>query len=236
MTGVRRCPAHGFVTGEPCPRCGGETEPVLSAERRTRLSKFLSGALRHFPADAGLSLDRAGWTDWDGLVGAAERQYGWATPEHVRAVVETDPKGRFERGGDRVRAAYGHSVEVDLDASAAGGGADDADPPATDADHPATLYHGTAPRTLDAILTEGLKPMGRQAVHLSPGVAEAREVGARHADDPVVLVVDAAGLRDAGHAVRRRGQVTYTVDRVPPEYLSVADDGRVPDGSSDGDA
>ncbi|MFB6188878.1 MAG: RNA 2'-phosphotransferase [Halapricum sp.] len=199
------CPKHGPCEGESCPVCGRSLDPVLSGSRRRRLSKYLSGALRHFPGDAGIDLYAGGWTDFDDLVAAAERQYGWADTRAVTAVIATDPKGRFERDDGRVRAAYGHSVAVDLES----GGT-----PVPD-----TLYHGTAPRNLDSILSDGLRPMSRQQVHLSGTVEAAREVGARHADHPVILEVDAAGMLKDGHEITKRGRAVYTTDRVPPEYL-----------------
>ncbi|WP_435066901.1 RNA 2'-phosphotransferase [Haloplanus sp. C73] len=203
---VRRCPDHGYTDG-PCDCGAGET--VLSADRRTRLSKFLSGALRHFPADAGLELDAQGWTEWEALVAAATDRYPWADAEAIEGVVATDPKGRFERSGGRVRAAYGHSVDVDLEP--------------TDAPVPDRLYHGTSPDADDSIREEGIRPMGRQQVHLSATVAEARTVGERHAADPVVFAVDAAALRET-YRITKRGRETYTVDRVPPSYLTVVED------------
>lgn len=203
------CDDHGYADGERCPVCGTEGRRVLGEERRTRLSKFLSGALRHFPDDAGLSLDDRGWADYGALVGAAAATYPWATPERVEAVVATDPKGRFERRGDLVRAAYGHSVDVDLEPS--------------EAAVPDRLYHGTAPRHLDAIETEGLRPMGRQRVHLSGTPEGAREVGRRHADDPVLLAVDARAMERDGFVVDERGADTYTAERVPPAYVERVD-------------
>jgi len=206
---VSCCDDHGYHEGSTCPFCERSGELVLSVDRRRRLSKFVSGALRHFPDDAGLELDDAGWTTREELVATVESKYDWATAEHLDAVVATDPKGRFERderdGRSLVRAAYGHSVDVDLEAA--------------DGSVPDTLYHGTAPRNLDAILSEGLRPMGRQQVHLSGSVDEAREVGARHDDDPVVLEVDAAGMRSDSLDVVARGQSTYTTEHVPPSYL-----------------
>lgn len=206
---VRRCPDHGYADGA-CP-CGAVGDPVISADRRTRLSKFLSGALRHFPADVGLSLDESGWVGWASLVTAATDRYSWADADAVAGVVATDPKGRFERVSgptDRVRAAYGHSVDVTLDP--------------TDAPVPDQLYHGTSPDAAASIREMGLKPMGRQQVHLSETVEEAREVGRRHAPSPVVFAVDAAALRDE-YRVTRRGQGTYTVERVPPAFLTVVE-------------
>lgn len=215
------CATHGYYAQSvdeqgACPDCGVDGDPMLSGRRRRRLSKYLSGALRHFPRDAGLTLDTAGWTALDELVDAVERRYDWAGDPEVRAVVATDPKGRFETcddaGATKIRAAYGHSVDVDLDHGH--------DSEADAADVPGTLYHGTAPKHLGAIREEGLEPMGRQFVHLSGSRESARTVGERHADDPVVLIVDVRGLTAAGFDVRKRGIDTYTVDRVPPRFLT----------------
>ncbi|SFR93322.1 putative RNA 2'-phosphotransferase [Halomicrobium zhouii] len=206
---VFRCDDHGYHEDRSCPTCERSGELVLQGNPRRRLSKFVSGALRHFPDDAGVELDDAGWTTREELITAVESKYDWASAGHLDAVIATDPKGRFERDERRgetvVRAAYGHSVDVDL------GGAD--------GPVPDTLYHGTAPRNLDDILSDGLKPMGRQQVHLSGSVDDAREVGTRHADDPVLLEIDAAGMRSDGLDIVARGLSTYTTDRVPPSYL-----------------
>lgn len=178
----------------------------------------MSGALRHFPDDAGLNLDDRGWTSEASLIEAVDRKYDWAGPTHVDAVIETDPKGRFERtavstSDDRAerrrgyaRAAYGHSVDVDLEP--------------TETPVPAELYHGTAPRNLASIRETGLQPMSRQQVHLSGTIETARQVGHRHTSEPIVLAIDAAAMIADGHRIAKRGQETYTTDRVPPDYLS----------------
>lgn len=186
---------------------------MLEGDRRRRLSTFCSGALRHFPGDVGLALDDAGWTDRAALIAAAAERYDWADADAVAAVVATDPKGRYEVDGDRIRAAYGHSVDVDLEP--------------TDAPVPDVCYHGTAPAAVDSILSEGLRPMDRQLVHLSGSVEAARDVGRRHASDPVVLRVDAAAMLAEGHRITKRGVDIFTTERVSPRYLawhSSADD------------
>ncbi|EMA22227.1 RNA 2'-phosphotransferase [Haloarcula argentinensis] len=215
---VRQCPEDGYFEGDTCPVCDRAGTQVLDGARRRQLSKFVSGALRHFPDDAGIEVDEAGWTDFESLCNAVERQYDWADDATLAGVIATDPKGRFERTGasdeaetatvgGRVRAAYGHSIDVTLNETA--------DPV------PSTLFHGTAPRNADSIREAGLKPMGRQTVHLSESVATAREVGRRHAADPVVFVVDAAAMQADDRRIVKRGTETYTTARVPPQYLSV---------------
>jgi putative RNA 2'-phosphotransferase len=206
---VSVCPDHGHFAGELCPSCGRTGRKLLSGARRRRLSKYLSGALRHFPDDAGIALDDSGWAPLDDVVGSVTAKYDWARREHVEAVVATDPKGRFERdyraGREALRAAYGHSVPVDLDSG--------------DGPVPETLYHGTASENVPSIRQEGLKPMGRQHVHLSGTVADAREVGLRHTDEPVILTIDAAAMKADGHEITKRGTGTYTTNQVPSQYL-----------------
>jgi len=208
MSDIFHCEAHGYFDATECPSCGATGTEILDSATRTRISKFLSGALRHFPDDAGLDLDAAGWTAIDSVVDRVGDKYG-VDREAVIGIIRTDPKGRFEVDRDRVRAAYGHSVAVDLDA----GGT-----PVPD-----TLYHGTSPDALDSITREGLKPMSRQSVHLSDSVDDAKAVGSRHAADPVILEIDAGAMRADDHTITKRGRAVYTTDRVPPEYIAQID-------------
>lgn len=206
MGEIRTCVDHGSFSGSQCPHCETTGTPLLSSRQRTRVSKFLSGALRHFPDDVGLELDEAGWTEIEVVVDRATDKYDWLDEEGIAAVVKTDPKGRFEVDGDRMRAAYGHSVEVDLESD--------------DTAVPEVLYHGTAPGNVASILDEGLRPMSRQHVHLSGSVGAAREVGSRHAAEPVVLRVDAAAMVVDNNSITKRGTNVYTTDYVPPAYVS----------------
>lgn len=210
MSAIRRCERHGYFDGSSCPACGTDGAVFLASSRRTRLSKFVSGALRHFPAEVGLSLDSAGWADFEDVATAAADRYPWADATTLTAVVETDPKGRFERRDGRIRAAYGHSVDVTLEAA--------------DGSVPAVLYHGTAPSNLPSIRRDGLQPMNRRSVHLSSSVDDARAVGRRHASTPVVIGVDARAMQVDGLQIDKRGRATYTTDTVPPEYLDLGTD------------
>lgn len=202
------CPEHGGFQGEDCPRCGAEGDPVLREERRVKLSKLLSGALRHFPEELDLELDAQGWTSLDALAKATRGRYAWATEGAVRAVIDTDPKGRFEAREGRVRAVYGHSVEVELG-------------PSDHAAVPEVLYHATAPGNVDRILVQGLEPMDRNEVHLSPSREAALEVGRRHAEAPVLLAIDTERLTTLGFQVHARSEQVYTTSRVPPDCLDV---------------
>lgn len=178
----------------------------MDGKRAVRLSKFLALVLRHDPGAAGVTLDEGGWVEVDELIaGCARAGRGFSRAE-LDHVVATNSKKRFAYGDDgrRIRASQGHSVEVDLGLAAA--------------EPPAVLYHGTADRTLPAVLREGLRPMSRQDVHLSADAETARRVGTRHGA-PVVLAVDAAGLAALGHMFRVSANGVWLTDRVPPTHL-----------------
>jgi len=206
MSNISQCDIHGYFDGEHCPECEDNWNHILSGSQRKKVSKFISGALRHFPDDVGLELDESGWVEFKILVEVAQRKYDDVDREAIRAIVQTDPKGRFEIDGNLIRAAYGHSVEVDLES----GGT-----PVPD-----ILYHGTAPENVEPIQQDGLQPMTRQQVHLTDSIKEAEGVGKRHSREPTILHVDAEQMINDGKTITKRGKSVYTVESVPPTYIS----------------
>ncbi|MFE2054735.1 MULTISPECIES: RNA 2'-phosphotransferase [unclassified Streptomyces] len=174
-------------------------------ERRTvKVSKYLSKHLRHEPGRIGLVLDTHGWVPVDELLRACARHGFALTRDELDHVVAVNDKRRFTVDGDRIRANQGHSVTVDLGL-----------PPA---EPPAYLYHGTVARFLDAIRAEGLRPMDRHHVHLSPDRETAVRVGARRGV-PVVLSVDTGAMHRAGHLFHVSANGVWLTDSVPPAYL-----------------
>ena len=180
----------------------------MDDSRRVRTSKFLSRVLRHAPEDLGLTLEPGGWVPLADLLAGAARAGVRITPEDIAEVVRTSDKQRFafDESGTRIRANQGHSVEVDLQLSAA--------------EPPPELYHGTAERNREAILRDGLGKMSRHHVHLSRDTETAAKVGARHGK-PLVLVIDAAKMRAAGHLFFVSANGVWLVEHVPPQYLRV---------------
>ncbi len=169
-----------------------------------KVSKYLSKHLRHQPERIGLVLDANGWTEIDALLQATARHGFPITREELAHVVATNDKQRFAIEGTRIRASQGHTVDVDLDLPAA--------------EPPAYLYHGTVAAHLPAIRAEGLRPMARHHVHLSPDRETATRVGARRGR-PVVLSVDAGAMHRAGHVFRVSANGVWLADAVPPEFL-----------------
>jgi len=170
------------------------------------LSKFLSYVLRHDPAQIGITLDSAGWTDVDALLAASAAHGVSFTRDELAQVVATSDKQRFALSPDgaRIRANQGHSVEVELELA-----------PAVP---PATLYHGTVDRFLDSIRGHGLIKGERHHVHLSADLATAQKVGGRRGK-PVVLVVRAADMVAAGHAFFVSANGVWLTEAVPAAFV-----------------
>lgn len=169
-----------------------------------RISKYLARHLRHDPQRIGLALDAAGWVAVDDLLAAAAAHDFPITPDELRQVVEANDKRRYAIEDGRIRASQGHSVPVELGLPAL--------------EPPAYLYHGTAARNLDAIRREGLRPMSRHHVHLSPDRETAVRVGARRGR-PVVLAVAAGDMHAAGHLFLRSDNGVWLTAHVPPGHL-----------------
>ena len=171
-----------------------------------RTSKFLSYVLRHRPDSIGITLDENGWVEIDELLAAAQRHEKELSRTRLERIVATSDKRRFAISGDgqRIRANQGHSVSVDLDL--------------TPAVPPKLLYHGTVERFLDSIRAQGLIRGSRHHVHLSPDEKTAQKVGSRRGK-PVILIVEAAQMHEAGHTFFRSANDVWLTDEVPPKFL-----------------
>ncbi len=211
MKPIYECVEDGSLVEEPA-ECGSGAKLLIDGNRRVMLSKLVSGLLRHFPSELGLSLDKEGWVDVETLVNAIRERwrnkeaYSWLRVEHVVAVALMDPKGRFELRDGRIRARYGHSVKVDISYE--------------EDTKSAKLYHGTSLQAYRAIMREGIKPGGRLWVHLSTTPEDAAETGRRHGRDVVVLTIDAGCLRARGLKIYVASEKVRLVRYVPTECIS----------------
>jgi putative RNA 2'-phosphotransferase len=175
------------------------------------ISKQLSYVLRHRPESIGVTLDDAGWVEIDTLLRALATHGRDVTRVELDRVIAGTDKRRFEVDGDRIRAAQGHSVPVEL-------GLDPATPPSV-------LFHGTVERFLASIVEHGLRPGRRRQVHLSPDEQTAHTVGARRGE-PVVLRIDAGGMHTAGHRFYRAANGVWLTDHVPPQWINLPPEAR----------
>jgi len=207
------CRVCGRFTEEPI-HCNKPAKLFLESHLRKQLSKLLSLVLRHKPEVLDLSLTQDGYADIDILVKKIKEKtkLDWITKQHILAVVEMDPKGRFEIKNNMIRASYGHSIGVDLKYEKL-----------SLKEIPSVLYHGTVTRYIKSIKLKGLVPMKRQYVHLSASLEDAILVARRHkkhGDRIIILEIDPSKVIKAGYPIYKGGRNIYLVKHVPPDAIS----------------
>lgn len=155
-------------------------------------------------------MDEEGWASLPRLLEALRRRPGWEDlgPGDVREMQRRTDRRRYEIRGDRIRALYGHSLPGRLSKEKAR--------------PPDRLWHGTSPGAAGRILDEGLRPMGRQFVHLSGDRPTAREVGSRKTEEPVILAVRAGPAHEDGVAFYRGNRKVWLADRIAPRWMERA--------------
>ena len=206
---IKKCKAHGYFRAENCPVCNDAGKFLMNDEEVDQLGRIMAGVLRHFPERFSLSMDSHGWIDIRSIVEAVRarrNQFHWLRPHHVRALASTDPKGRYQLDVDKVRATYGHSLDVELDLP-------------TD-NIPGELYYPATEEEVEIILETGLKPSDRKHVHLSLAPENATDAGTHRTEKPVLLRVDAKGAIGSGVVIRRAGKTVFITKEIPAEFLS----------------
>jgi len=167
-----------------------------------KVSKYMSYLLRHNPD--GLSMDEYGYVDLDKLVRKIRERFQ-VDENFIRKIVENSERRRFEISGNKIRALYGHSIPISLELE--------------EDTSKKVFYHGTTPEAALKILREGLKPMKRRWVHLSPTVKIAREIGYRRTRSPVILEIDAERARRDGFKFYKATDKVYLCQAIPPKYI-----------------
>ena len=174
----------------------------------SRVSKTMSWILRHCQEPRFIDLN-GGWASVNTILAALKKKYPDVTIKTIEQIVADDEKGRysFDSTGTKIRANQGHSIpDVVIEMEAP--------------EPPELLYHGTATRFLDTIMKDGLKPMTRQFVHISPDYETAVKVGSRHGK-PVVLKIRAKNFIDDGNELFRSSNGVWQARYVPPAYFTI---------------
>jgi len=175
--------------------------------------RTLTGILRHFPEKFGLTMDEHGWVDINEIienVKSRNPRSRWLKPEHIIAIVKTDDKGRYQIKLGKVRATYGHSIEVNLDLP-------------TD-DIPVNLYYPSSAEESEILMEVGIRHSDRAMVHLSDTKISAREAGSHRVKDPVILTVDAETAVGAGVVIKKAGNHVYISEFIPSDYITIAEE------------
>lgn len=206
---LKECTRHGYFRGDACPTCGDAGRFFMDARELDHMARIVAGILRHFPERYGVSVDPQGWVEVSRLTGtirSQHRNYPWLKNHHILALAMTDPKGRYEIREDKIRATYGHTVDVELDLPTDG--------------IPPELYYPVTVDEVDLVMEAGLKPTDRKMVHLSLTAQDAFNAGHMRSGDLVILAIDTEKAVGEGHVVRRAGKTVFLVDAVPSDVLS----------------
>ena len=144
----------------------------------------------------------------NGIIGRAAAPSGASTGENEALEMRDNDKKRFAFNEDKtmIRAQQGHSIDVELELK--------------EMLPPDILYHGTAQRSIQNILKEGLTKQQRHHVHLSLQMETAKAVGGRHGK-PVILSIDAKAMSASGFVFYLSGNNVWLVDSVPVQYISI---------------
>lgn len=175
-----------------------------------KVGRTLAAILRH--GKFGPDMDPQGYVAIRWIVDtirANSPKAKWLRDWQLEALALTDPKGRYQIVGDKVRATYGHTVKLDLRLPTEG--------------VPDSLYYPVDRDAVDEVLAKGIDPTDRAMVHLSKTYADAMRAGAVRTDDPVIIEVDVQACAAAGFPVGKAARTVYLCDRAPPEALSVAE-------------
>ena len=202
---------------------------MLSDKDLAKLSHILSYALRHNPLKYDLVLDKEGWISISELLIALSLHPGhhhhlnrWLRrieKQNLEMIARSD-KVRFEIKDDKIRALYGHSSSSSFI-------------PFTkiqkiSSKPPDILYHGTSPYAAKNIMSEGLRPMNRQYVHLSTDKHTALQVGKRKTiskkeeEQPVIIAISAIEAYNTGvYHFYQASDSVWLSDYIHPNFMEL---------------
>ena len=170
-----------------------------------QLSKTVSHALRPEPQSYNLNLDKQGWVLLSDLVIALNSKGIQVDEDDICKMVELSEKRRHQILNGKIRAYYGHSLETKILKHSA--------------EPPQFLYHGTTKNNLNSIVEMGLRPMGRQYVHLSVDENMASIVGSRREGVLVVLKIRAKEAYLSSIQFYKEENGIWLSDPIPSKYI-----------------
>jgi putative RNA 2'-phosphotransferase len=171
---------------------------------KVKVSRYMSYLLRHNPEN--LEMDKHGFVSLDRLVEKVKERFQ-VDKGFILKIVEESDRRRFEIIEDKIRALYGHSIDIELKLE--------------EDKLVRVLYHGTTPNAASEILRKGLKSMKRKWVHLSPTVKIAEEVALRRTQKPVILQIKAEAARKNGVKFYKASDKVYLCSNLPPKYIQL---------------
>ena len=173
-----------------------------------KISQYLSFILRHKPEEIGLTLDVEGWANINELINKSQPiEERILTKEIIQQIVQNSDKKRFQLSDNKlnIRAIQGHSIPL-------------INRTFIKQTPPDFLYHGTAQRFYDSIITQGLIAKERHYVHLTEHINTANAVGIRYGK-PVILIIHAIEMYNNGFIFFKTENDVWLINNVPIEYI-----------------
>lgn len=187
-----------------------------------RITRSLAYMLRHQPEKFDLELDSHGFGELEDVARALADRIGEPIEiADVEAAVSSGDRPRYEIRGTKIRALYGHSIEVE---------------PGDPAQPPEFLYVGIDARDLQRAQQFGLRGGRRRFLHLALSAEDAREAGRRAAREYAILRVYALDAWEESINFYDR-KTLYLAEHIPTAYLEVlerASDGYEPRFADEG--
>ena len=181
-----------------------------------RITRSLAYMLRHQPDQFDLELDRFGYADVVEVVQALnERLDEPIEEEDIEDAVQAGASTRYEITDGKIRALYGHSIDVE---------------PGESAKPPEFLYVGLPVRDAERALKTGLRGGRRRFLHLALTEESAGETGRRLAKEYTLVEVHALDAWEEGINFYDRKSL-FLSDTIPTAYLELGetcDDGEGP--------
>ena len=192
----------------------------IEEQRRSKLSKFLTLILRHQPEILGLNLDNEGFlscsiTDLALKIAEQKDRLDWVTVEDIKAVVDTDPKGRYEISDNSIRATYGHSIKLNpLEFP------DDVE------DLPEFVYYAGNNHEVGTMLRLGLIASDRRDrnyLHLSVNIKDAYSVAKNYTRYPKLIRITIHDAANSNIKFKKVSPFIVISEEVPPQFLEEID-------------
>jgi putative RNA 2'-phosphotransferase len=172
-----------------------------------KLIHIMAHALRHDPAKYGLEPDPEGWVSFDDLIIAIRfERNDWldVTQRDIERLLNAMEPDRFEIIGPKIRAVYGHSINLEK-------------PPPIQ-NPPEALFHGTSADYVAEIMAKGLLRIRRRFVHLSSDLDWVLRFVANKERWVVLQILTSVACAE-GISFRRANRHVWLADSIAPRFL-----------------